>query len=117
MVSLNQIKAGVGDYIESVMMPRLDSKRKFLAGAAYVLIAAKMDQILPALAEVPAVKMLDLVDADGNVDVDALYNAAKAQMQRQESLEISIKTLGDFKFRANDIDELYRFIMNGGTNA
>ena len=32
MVSAQQIKVGVGTYIETKMMPRLDSKRQFVLG-------------------------------------------------------------------------------------
>lgn len=117
MVSINQIKAGLGDYIEAVMLPRMDSKRKFVTGMAYILIAMKMDQVIPEIAESPAIKMLGIIDTDGNVDIDSLYKAAKAQIERQGELEISIKMLGDFKFRAADIDELYRYILNGGKPA
>lgn len=117
MVSINQINAGLGDYIEAVMLPRMDSKRKFVTGIAYILIASKMDQIISAISALPAIKMLGIIDADGNVDIDSLYKAAKAQIERQGELEISIKMLGDFKFRADDIDELYRYILNGGKPA
>lgn len=117
MVSMNQFKAGLGDYIEAVMLPRMDSKRKFIAGTAYILIAAKMDQVIPALAQITAIKMLGIIDSDGNVDIDTLYKAAKAQIEKQGELEISIKMLGDFKFHSADIDELYRYISNGGKPA
>lgn len=117
MVSINQIKAGMGDYIEAVMLPRMDSKRKFVTGIAYILIATKIDQMLPTIAALPAIKVLGVIDQDGNVDIDSLYKAAKAQIERQGELEISIKMLGDFKFRAADIDELYRYILNGGKPA
>lgn len=117
MVSINQIKAGLGDYIDAVMLPRMDSKRKFVTGIAYILIASKMDQVIPAISALPAINMLGIIDPDGNVDIDSLYKAAKAQIERQGELEISIKMLGDFKFRADDIDELYRYILNGGKPA
>ena len=117
MVSINQIKAGLGDYIEAVMLPRMDSKRKFVTGIAYILIASKMDQMIREISVLPAIKILGIIDPDGNVDIDSLYKAAKAQIERQGELEISIKMLGDFKFRAADIDELYRYILNGGKPA
>ena len=117
MVNMNQIKSGLGDYIDVVMLPRMDSKRKFVTGMAYILIASKMDQVIRAISALPAIKMLGIIDPDGNVDIDSLYKAAKAQIERQGELEISIKMLGDFKFHAADIDELYRYILNGGKPA
>ena len=111
MVSINQIKAGLGDYIEAVMLPRMDSKRKFVTGIAYILIATKIDNMVPTIAALPAIKMIGVIDQEGNVDIDSLYKAAKAQIERQGEM------LGDFKFRAADIDELYRYILNGGKPA
>ena len=106
MVSAQQIKAGVGTYIETKIMPRLDSKRQFVLGMAYSLGAARMDQMIDALRGNQIVQALGIIDEAGQVDIDALYNAAHAQMQAQGKLALDIPLLGSFAFDGGDLREL-----------
>lgn len=72
MVNINQIKSGLGGYIDTVMLSMMDRKRRFVPGTAYIMMAAKLDKFVPAFAQVPAVKVLGIIDNDGNVDIDSI---------------------------------------------
>lgn len=103
MMTCEQIKAGIGDWLSMKIMPRLDGKRQFVLGMAYALCAGKLDEII---AKNDTVRALGIVDAQGCVDIDALYNAAFAQMQAQQRLEIDIPMIGAFAFDENDLRDL-----------
>lgn len=103
MMTCEQIKAGIGDWLSIKIMPRLDGKRQFVLGMAYALCAGKLDEII---AKNDTVRALGIVDAQGCVDIDALYNAAFAQMQAQQRLEIDIPMIGVFAFDENDLRDL-----------
>ena len=103
MMTCEQIKAGIGDWLSMKIMPRLDGKRQFVLGMAYALCAGKLDEII---AKNDTVRTLGIVDAQGRVDIDALYNAAFAQMQAQQRLEIDIPMIGAFAFDENDLRDL-----------
>lgn len=103
MMTCEQIKAGIGDWLSVKIMPRLDGKRQFVLGMAYALCAGKLDEII---AKNDTVRALGIVDAQGRVDIDALYNAAIAQMQAQHRLEIDIPMIGAFAFDENDLRDL-----------
>lgn len=106
MMTFEQIKAGIGDWLSMKIMPRLDSKRQFVLGMAYSIGAARMDQMIDALRGNQIVQALCVIDEDGQVDIDALYNAAHAQMQAQGKLTLDIPFLGHFTFNDNDLREL-----------
>lgn len=110
MATANQIRLGVGDYIERHMMPRLDGKRQFLLGMAYGLAAGKMDELMQAVQGNEAARMLGIVQENGEIDIDALYNAAYAQMQAHGKLKLDIPMIGAFAFDADDLRELYNAI-------
>ena len=81
MVTAMELKSGIGDWLQTRLMPRLDGKRQFLLGTVYGVGAGKMDAIISAAAENGAVKALGIIQPDGRIDIDTLYNAAMAQMQ------------------------------------
>lgn len=115
MVNANQIKAGLGDYIHQRMMPKLDDKRQFMLGTAYGLCAGRMDAIIGAAKQSAAARAFGVVCENGDIDLDALYTAASAQMQQQGKLSFDIPYMGTFTFNADDLRDLYNAI-NGRAN-
>lgn len=116
MVNADHIKVGLGDYINQHMMPKLDSKRQFLLGMAYGLCVGRMDAVLAAVQQNATARALGIVAENGEIDLDALYNAAYAQMQKQGKLSFDIPLMGTFAFNADDLRDLYNAI-NGRANA
>ena len=106
MVTVEQIKAGLGDYLQANIMPRLDNKRQFVLGMAYGMGASKIDALIAEAGKNQIVKAMGLIDENGRVDIDALYNAAIAQMQAQQQLQIDIPLMGAFTFDEADLREL-----------
>ena len=106
MVTVEQIKAGIGDYLQAKIMPRMDSKRQFVLGMAYGMGAGRIDALIAEAGKNQIVKAMGLIDENGRVDIDALYNAAIAQMQAQQQLQIDIPLMGAFTFDEADLREL-----------
>ena len=106
MVTVEQIKAGIGDYLQAKIMPRLDNKRQFVLGMAYGMGADRIDALIAEAGKNQIVKAMGLIDENGRVDIDALYNAAIAQMQAQHQLQIDIPMMGSFTFDEADLREL-----------
>lgn len=110
MATAEQIRAGVGSYIERHIMPRLDSKRQFLVGMAYGVASGRVDALVQAACGSPALRVMGIAKENGEIDLDALYNAALGQMQVQKKLEIEVPLLGEFAFDEGDLRELYNAI-------
>lgn len=110
MVTVEQLKNGIGTYLQSRLMPRLDGKRQFLLGMVYGLSTNKMDELIAQGAQNPVIRALGVVQENGSIDIDALYNAALAQMQAQGKVPIEVPLLGMFTFDENDLRELRQMI-------
>lgn len=110
MITAEQLKAGIGSYLQTKMMPRLDSKRQFLLGTVYGLGAARMDALLSQAAKMPALRALGVMQENGEIDLSALYDAAQGQMQAQGKLTVEIPFMGTFSFDEGDLRDLYQAI-------
>lgn len=110
MITADQLKAGIGSYLQTKMMPRLDSKRQFLLGTVYGLGAARMDALLSQAAKMPALRALGVIQENGEIDLSALYDAAQGQMREQGKLTVEIPFMGVFTFDEGDLQDLYQAI-------
>lgn len=110
MASAEQLQAGIGSFLQKRIMPKLDSTRQFLLGTVYGLGAARMEAVMAQAAKIPALQALGVVRENGEIDLDALYNAAYAQMQAQGKVKIELPMLGEFAFDSEDLRELYQEI-------
>ena len=79
------------------------------AGIMLALIMEGSREKVLALRENPAVKMMQIFDDTGNIDLDKLYNAARPRFENK--LTVSVPLLGDMRFDQNDVDKLYRYIQ------
>lgn len=94
-------------------MPKLDGKRQFLVGTMYGVSVGKADALIAEAAKSPAVRMLGVIHENGEIDIDALFEAAYAQMQAQQNLRLDIPLMGTFVFDADDLRELYQELKGG----
>lgn len=111
MVTINQVKKGLGDYLEHEIMPKLPPQRQFLLGVAYGVSGGKMDAIIDTLTKHPVVSALGLITDNGLLDIDALHNAAAQQMQKQGRVSMSVPLIGELAFSESDIEALYNDIL------
>lgn len=114
MVTANQVAAGLGDYLQKVIMPRMDDGRKIVIGTAYIMFAYRLDKIAEMLTKSNVAKLLGVVDDSGMIDIDTLQPALKEQFKQQGKLSFDIPYIGTLSFDANDIDEIFRYIRNRG---
>lgn len=114
MVTAKQVAAGIGDYIQKVVMPRMDKTRKIVIGTVYVLFANRVDVFSQALAQSNTMKLLGVVDDSGMIDIDALQPILVEQVKQNDKIEFDIPFIGVLAFNSNDIDELFRYIRNRG---
>ena len=119
MVTTNQIEAGAVKFIDNVIAPNIPTnvpngklkKFAFLAGAAYAVHKGVQQYAnLPVLSGLlPALSELGAVDAEGNVDLDGILEAARSRIPA-EGLVVNVPILGDLTFDAADLDRLAAYI-------
>ena len=108
-VTIDQAMRGAMRYADNEVIPHLPGGKGIGAGIALALIMDGGKAQLLKLRENPAVKMMGVMDEDGNIDLDRLYNAARPRFENK--LTVSVPLLGDLRFDQNDVDKLYRYIQ------
>ena len=109
MVTIDQAMRGAAKFADNEIIPHLPLGKGIGAGIALALIMDGGKAQLLKLRENPAVKMMQIFDDSGNIDLDKLYNAARPRFENK--LTVSVPLLGDMRFDQNDVDKLYRYMQ------
>ena len=110
-IPLDKVTSGVITYFEHEVQPHLpnDGWQGFGLGFASTLLLSRIGGIIKQLAAHPAAAMLEIVDADGRVDIEELYKAA-VQAMPQEGMQIGV--LGhQLRFNRDDLKKLRDMIV------
>lgn len=103
MVSINQLRNGFVKYAETDLISGQTGLTRAVVKGVVNLYASRAEEIIKALSEIQAIKMLKIVD--GNmVDVEALYNAFAPEVQGK--IEIEIPLIGTMSFDREELDKL-----------
>ena len=60
--------------------------------------------------DVTEIKAGTPMDAEGNIDLDRLYNAARTRVDGKK-IPLTIPVIGELRFDVNDVDRLYKYIQ------
>lgn len=92
----------LGKYIKEVVMPVMpNSLMKFALASGSALVLRKTEKLIQE--HMKLLQSMEIIDQDGNVDIEALYKAAKEGIKATGG-KIEIKGL---IFNEQDIDKLY----------
>ena len=110
MVTMAQVKNGLVKYIDADILPHLTGFKKVALGAYAALAANNLVTMMEKYKNSPAISILDVIDENGNVDIDKLYQAVLPQFANGEKQTISIPLIGDMTVDRSDLEKLYRYI-------
>lgn len=113
MVTINQVQTGLMKYIDNDVLPHLSGIRKVGLGIYSSLAANNISSIVMQYRDHPAVTVLNVLDKDGNVDIDQLYKAAVPMFADGSKQTINIPLIGDLLVDRSDVEKLYRYIKEG----
>lgn len=111
MVTMECVAKGVAKYLDAEIMSQYPdgSVQKVLVGTGLALMIRKTEKFAESLKENPMIQALDVIDADGNVDIDILKDALKANIP-ETGVVYENKMIGKMTFMKTDVDKLYGFI-------
>ena len=109
MVTIDQAMRGAVRFIETEILPHLPTGKGIGAGIAVALIMDGGKEKILSLRSHPVVQVMGVMDENGNVNIDRLYNAARPKFEQK--LPVSVPFIGELKFDQNDVDKLYRYIQ------
>ena len=110
MVTIDQAMRGAAKFADNEIIPHLPTGKGIGAGIALALIMDGGKSRILALKDHPAVQMMGIMDAEGNIDLDRLYNAARPRFDGQK-LPVTVPIIGELRFDVSDLDKLYRYIQ------
>lgn len=112
MVNIEQVKQGFAKYIDAEFTNKMTGINRWLVGGIAGIAILRAENIFNHLKDMPFIKMLDVVDENGMIDIDIIYNAFLEQARRGEAV-IDMPMVGQTKFNEHDIEMLYRYIVGG----
>lgn len=112
MVSIDKIEKGVASYLDGELMPKLQSNgwEKVLVGTAASLAIHRTGAIIAGYKDHKLVKMLGIMDDEGNVDVEVLAAEVKKNIPK-DGVKVDIPIIGIMTFHKDDVDKLCEYIM------
>ena len=110
MVTIDQTMRGVAQYADNEIIPHLPTGKGIGAGIALALIMDGGKSRILALKDHQAVQMMGIMDEEGNIDLERLYNASRARVDGKK-IPLTIPVIGELRFDVNDVDRLYKYIQ------
>lgn len=114
MVSMERVQSGVAKFIDRDIAPSLSGWDKVVIGGGGALLVSKLPTMAAQFAQKPVIAAMDIYDPNtGNVDVDALYEAARPYMGT-DTMPVKIPMMGiTMRIGKKDIDNLISYIKEG----
>ena len=112
MVNVKKIEYGLAKWLDRELMPQLPQEgwRKVVTGAALSLMLKKSENLVGGMLENPFFKLLEIVDDKGDVDIDTVRTEIIKNVP-DKGFIIDLPLIGSMTIKKNDIDNLYRYIM------
>ena len=114
MANIGQIQRGLVAFVDNEIAPKLSGISRIIVAGSGGVIASR----LPALLSNPSfggiAGALQLMDANGDVDLDVLYSEFKRAVQQTGAVTVDIpipfRPPLTMTFRDTDLDRLYQYI-------
>lgn len=102
----DQIMVAIDKYVQNEILAKAPNGfEKFKLGFVYGALKNKIPQVIIKLKENSLVQMMELIDAEGFVDVDKVLQYAKESMSKTGKVII-----GGISFSENDLTLLYNYL-------
>lgn len=112
MIKYDKVQAGIAKYLDAELITKLDedSVQKVLVGVAISLYIKKFSNLIAMAQDKPAIKMLDIIDDKGNIDIDTIKKELEKQIP-DTGIKVDLPLIGTMTFHKSDIATLYEYIV------
>jgi hypothetical protein len=100
-----QLYGALNEFIDRELMPLsagMDIPQQFLFGLKMGIVRRKLQDIVKSYIGTDAAKMLGLVDENGAIDIDTIYQAARDAFANVQQVDVAGIT-----FKESDLQNLY----------
>ena len=106
-MKIADLEIAISKYIKSEVAPNIpNTLERFMVYTGSVLVLGKGEKLIQK--HLPTLKSMDIINDQGDVDVDLLYQAAKEGIRATGTVQIK-----SLIFNEADLDKLYQFIKGG----
>lgn len=100
-----QLYSAINEFIDRDIMPlgaTMKLTDQFLFGVKIGVVKRKIQSIVKGYLNKPELKTLELIDENGYIDIDTMYDSASDVMSQMKQLEVAGIT-----FKLSDLQSLY----------
>ena len=108
-VNQAQLYAAINEFIDREIIPlsaTMDTTKQLLFGIKIGIVKRKIETVVKNYLNKEELKLLELIDVNGNIDIDTIYGSAVDVMQQLHQFE-----LGGITFKMSDLQNLYGIIQ------
>lgn len=110
-----QLYSALNEYIDREIMPlgaNMKMLEQFMFGVQIGVIKRKIQSVVKSYINSPSIKALGLIDENGLIDIDTIYNAAADTFKQMNYIEV-----GGVRLSETDLQKLYGTMRKYDNNA
>jgi hypothetical protein len=113
MVHKSSFIPGLSRFIDESVLSHypVNSMKRILMAGAVSLYLKQNENMIDTLASNPLFTGLGVVGTNGNINIEVLRDALKGEIHKAGYMRLTIPFIGDIDFTPEDVDTLYRFIV------
>lgn len=114
MVHKSNIIPGLSRFIDEAILSQYPptSMKRILAAGGISLYLKQNEGVVDTLISNPLISSLGVVTTDGMIDLETLRDVYRAEIAKAGFMRLSFPIIGDIDFTPEDVDTLYRYIVN-----
>ena len=109
MYSYNVVLKGIAAYIDNEIIAQINGWQKWVMGAGVGIALSNSTEFYNNLSQNSFVKMLNIINKNGDIDVDKIYAEIKKQAQKS-SVTFNAPIVGMITLNEKDVDKIYEYI-------
>ena len=117
MVQRCSLIPGISKFIDENVLAQypVNSMKRILMAGAVSLYLKQNEGIVESMISNPLFTGLGVVKDDGLIDLDPVKDVLKSEINKAGFMRISIPVIGDIDFTPEDVDALYKSIVEANT--
>jgi len=112
MATMNQVQNGLTKYIDTEILPSMQGWQKWVFGAGVSIALGNLPATINRWKGHEVVKMLGVIDENGNIDMPKVYQGIKRQSAKGP-VSFDVPGMGTLTLHDADVDKIYNMIMGG----
>lgn len=119
MVHKSSLLPGISKFIDENVLAHypVNSVKRILMAGAVSLYLKQNEGIVDTITNNPLFAGLGVVQENGMINIDAVRDTLKCEINKAGFMRLSIPMIGDIDFTPDDVDALHRYIVEANTTA